>query len=191
MNNKVTLTFDNGEFSVYINENLIDKNRDLDESVEKFKQVIRDNVAIKTNSWESIEEKVKRFRNEEIEINTEHKNLNFRLMKYFYSTDKIFYMKNGTITPLLGGYSLFDFILALISDNLIDNYEDLLEICKVVLENKIMYRTTETSIAVLSPKFNYGSAEYNFTSKNISKGASIINGTFDEFKAYVFDIIKK
>ena len=191
MNNKVTLTFENGEFSVFINENLIDKNRDLDESFEKFKQVIRDNVAIKTNSWESIEEKVKRFRNEEIEINTEHKNLNFRLMKYFYSTDKIFYMKNGTMTPLMGGYSLFDFILTLISNNLIDNYEDLLGFCKVVLENKIMYRTTETSISVSSPKFNYGSAEYNFTSKKISKGASIINGTFDEFKDYVFDIIKK
>lgn len=190
MNNKVTLTFENGEFNVYINENLIDKNRDLDESVEKFKQVIKDNVTVKVNSWGSIEEKVKRFNNQEIEINTEYKNLNFRSMKYFYSTDKTFYMKNGTMTPLLGGYSLFDFILTLISDNLIDNYEELLEFFKVILENKIMYRTTETSIVVSSPKFNYGSAEYNFANKKISKGASIVNGTFDQFKDYVSDIIK-
>lgn len=191
MNNKVTLTFENGEFSVSINGNLIDKNKDLNESFEKFKQVLRDNVAIQANSWDSIEEKVARFNNEKVEINKEHKNLAFGSMKYFYSTDKVFYINNGTMTPLLGGYSLFDFILALISDNLIDNYEDLLEFCKIILENKITYRTSEASIAVSSPRFNYGSAEYNFTSKKISKGASIINGTFDDFKSYVFDILNK
>lgn len=191
MNNKVTLTFENGEFSVSINGNLIDKNKDLNESFEKFKQVVRDNVAIQVNSWDSIEEKVARFNNDKVEINKEHKNLAFGSMKYFYSTDKVFYINNGTMTPLLGGYSLFDFILALISDNLIDNYEDLLEFCKIILENKITYRTSEASIAVSSPRFNYGSAEYNFTSKKISKGASIINGTFDDFKSYVFDILNK
>lgn len=191
MNNKVTLTFENGEFSVSINGNLIDKNKDLNEAFEKFKQVARDNVAIQVNSWDSIEEKVARFNNEKVEINKEHKNLAFGSMKYFYSTDKVFYINNGTMTPLLGGYSLFDFILALISDNLIDNYEDLLEFCKIILENKITYRTSEASIAVSSPRFNYGSAEYNFTSKKISKGASIINGTFDDFKSYVFDILNK
>lgn len=190
MKNKVTLTFENGEYSVCINESLIDKNKDLNESFEKFKQVIRDNVSIQVSSWDSIEEKVKRFNNEEVVINEEHKNFSFKSMKYFYSTDKVFYMKDNTMTPLLGGYSLFDFVLSLIDNKLIDNYEDLLEFCKAVLENKIVYRTTEGSIAVSSPKFNYGSAEYNFTSKKISKGASIINGTFNEFREYVFDIIK-
>lgn len=191
MNNKVELVFENGEFNISINGNLIDKSKDLNESFEKFKQVIKDNVTVQVNSWDSIEEKVLRFKNEKVDINKEYKNLTFGSMKYFYSTDKIFYMKNGTMTPLLGGYSLFDFILTLVSDNLINNYEDLLELCKFILENKITYRTTESSIAVSSPKFNYGSAEYNFTSKKISKGASIINGTFDDFKSYIFEIISK
>ena len=55
---------------------------------------------------------------------------------------------------------------------------------------KVNYRVTEASIIVSSASFNYGSAEYNFNSGKINKGASIISGSFEEFKNYVLDIIK-
>ena len=49
----------------------------------------------------------------------------------------------------------------------------------------------ELSLLVLSASFNYGSAEYNFQTGKINKGASIEDFTFDEFKNYVLQTIKR
>ena len=190
MSNKVSLVYENGEYSVCINENVVSIDKDLDKSLTRFKQVIKDNGSIHRRSWNSIENSVKEFKIDGLEINSQFETLAFHNMKYFYNTDKIFYVGNGTMTPLIGGYDLFAFVLTQIKEGYLDNCEGLLELCKDLIELKITYRTDESSIAVSSPRFNYGSAEYNFSSKKISKGASSEIGTFDDYKKYVLDILK-
>ncbi|WP_061313444.1 hypothetical protein [Clostridium botulinum] len=190
MSNKVTLIYKDGKFSVCINEKLINEDKDLEKSLDRFKQVIRDNVVAKSTTWENIVESIKDIKNNELEINNEYKTLTFGFLKYFYNTGKIFYTKDNKMTQLMGGCELFNFVVQISVNGEIDNYEDFLEFCKEILENKSTYRVSESSLFVSNAGFNYGSAEYNFSSKKINKGASIDKCTFDEFKSYVLDIIK-
>lgn len=190
MSNKVTLIYEDGKFSVCINEKLINEDKDLEKSLDRFKQVIRDNVVAKSTTWENIVESIKDIKNNELEINNEYKTLTFGLLKYFYNTGKIFYTKDNKMTPLMGGCELFNFVVQISVNGEIDNYEDFLEFCKEILGNKSTYRVSESSLFVSNAGFNYGSAEYNFSSQKINKGASIDKCTFDEFKSYVLDIIK-
>ena len=110
-------------------------------------------------------------------------------MKYFYASNKMFYVCNGTMTPLLGAYELFDFIMELINNNF-EDYEKVLKFCKDMMENEIIYRIFDSNIVVSSPGFNYGFIEYNFATNKISKGTAIIQGTFDDFVSYVQESIE-
>ncbi|AOR22827.1 hypothetical protein [Clostridium taeniosporum] len=190
MSNKITLTYEEGKINIHINEKLVIEEKDLEKSFNRFKQIIRDNEVKKSVTWESILENIKRINNDNLEINNEYKTLTFGVMKYFYNTGKVFYTKDSKMTPLMGGADLFYFVVEMSTNGQIDNYEDFLEFCKEILESKSSYRVRESSLFVSNPGFNYGSAEYNFSSKKINKGASIKNCTFDEFKCYVLDIIK-
>lgn len=190
MDNKVILIHENGEYNVCINGNIIFTDKDFDNSVAKFKQVIYDNVIVKSDEWNTIEESLKGINDERLEVNREYKTISFGTIKYFYNTGKVFYTVNGQMTPLIGGYHLFNFIITMASAGFLNNYEELLEFCKEILKNKATYRTTESGFVVASAGFNYGSAEYNFISKKLNKGASIENSSFEDFKAYVLGVIK-
>ena len=43
MSNKVTLIYEDGKYSVCINEAVVSTDKDIDKSVEKFKQVVNNN----------------------------------------------------------------------------------------------------------------------------------------------------
>ena len=189
MGNKVVLMYENHLFKIYINDKVVAAGTNIDSIVEKFKQVFKDNTP-QSNiaSWESILERVKKFKNEDIEINNDYRTISYKKMKYFYASNKVFYMSDNTMTPLLGAYELFDFIMNLIENNF-KEYEKILMFCKSMMENEIIYRIFDSNIVVSSPGFNYGFIEYNFITSKISKGTAIIHGTFDDFAAYVKESI--
>ncbi|GAA0769327.1 hypothetical protein GCM10008908_10800 [Clostridium subterminale] len=191
MESKVALLYENGEYSICINETVINTYDNIEDSFEKFKMVVKNNSVAKATSWDSIEENLMEVKDERLEINSEYKTIAFESMRYFYNTGKIFYIKNGEMVELIRGYNLFYFTLTMVLEGKVQGCEDILEFCKEVLDNKITYGITDTSILVSSAAFNYGYTEYNFTSGKINKGASIEKCSFDEFKAYVLGIIRK
>lgn len=190
MDNKISLVYENGQYTLYIDEKVISVNKYMDNAIDNFTQTINNNAILKSIPWETIEKDLENIKDDRLEINKEYKTLTFGDMKYFYSTDKVFNMHGGNMQQLLGGYNLFSFVVKLVVAGYIKDYLDVLSFCEEVLSHKVTYRTAESSISVLSPSFNYGSAEYNFVSGKVNKGATIGTMTFDEYKAYVLNTIK-
>lgn len=190
MGNKVVLMYENNLFKVYINDKVVSSGTNMDSIVDKFKQIFKDNTpAGNVVSWENIFERVSRFKNKEIEINNDYRTISYGKMKYFYASNKIFYVSETTMSPLFGAYELFDFVMRLI-ENGFEEYEKILMFCKNMMENQIIYRTFDSNLVVSSPGFNYGFIEYNFATDKISKGTAIIQGTFDNFVSYVEENIE-
>ncbi|CUP85007.1 hypothetical protein [Clostridium baratii] len=190
MGNKVTLIYENGEYSVSINDKLISVNKHMENAIERFTQVISDNEIIQGTSWETMMKELENIKDSRLVIDREYKTLTFENLKYFYSTGKVFNMESGKMQALIGGYHLFSFIVKMVEGGYINNYLDVLDFCKEILEQKVPYRTSETSLIVSDPGFNYGSAEYNFVSGKINKGATIEKASFDTFKEYVLNSIR-
>ena len=111
-------------------------------------------------------------------------------MKYFYNTDKVFYIQNNSMISLGGGYSLFNFVLKKINEGQLENEENFLELCKISMQNKAIFSANEDIVMISSPKFSYGTVEYNFGTNKINKGTSSEKGSFEEFKDYVLEILK-
>lgn len=189
MNNKVVLTYENGEFIVSINDNIISKNRDIEKSFFSFKQIIDNNSKKEIIEWLDIEKEMSKIDNDKLEINKEYKTLSFGKIKYFHGTGKLFYMNNGAMIPLIGGYQFFKFVVSMESNNIIEDSNKLLELCKVIVGNNATYRVEEASFVVSSAKFNYGEAGYNFATNKINKGASTENSSFEEYTKYIIEIL--
>lgn len=91
MGNKVVLMYENNLFKVYINDKVVAAGTNMDSVVDKFKQIFQDNTpAVSSVSWESIFERVIRFKNDDIEINNDYKTISYKNMKYFFGSNKIF-----------------------------------------------------------------------------------------------------
>lgn len=190
MGNKITLTYENGEFAVSINESIIYTDKEMENALLKFNAVVKNNAIQQSNPWDAIEDTVKLYNIEGVEINSQFKTITFGKMKYFYNTDKVFYIDNSSMISLGGGYSLFDFILKKLNSNELENEESFLELCKVSMINKAIFRAYEDVVMISSPKFSYGTVDYNFATKKINRGTSSEKGSFEEFKNYVLDILK-
>ena len=81
MGNKITLTYENGEFNVAINERVVYSDKDMENSLLKFNSVVKNNAIEQSNSWEAIENKVVGYDIEGVQINPEFKTINFGKMK--------------------------------------------------------------------------------------------------------------
>ena len=187
---KITLTYENGEFIVSLNENIIYTDKEMEGAMLKFNSVVKNNAIQQNDSWQAIEKSVKNFDMSDIELNSQFKTVSYGKMKYFYNTDKVFYIDEGSMISLGGGFALFRFIIGKIKDGELKSEESFLELCKVSMINKGIFSTNEDKVMIASPKFNYGSVEYNFATKKINKGTSNEKGSFEEFKDYVLSIIK-
>ncbi|MBS5927743.1 MAG: hypothetical protein KIC66_11770 [Clostridium sp.] len=190
MSNKVELIYENGQYKVMFDGKELSSSKDSEESFEKFKQVIKDNVVVNANSWESIETALRMHNLEGLEINSEYKAATYGELKFFYNSGKVFYTPNDKMIQLIGGFYLFNFVISMVESGHIKDYKNLLDFCVNVLEKRATYRVNESNLIVSSAAFNYGSCEYNFFGNRILKGASIVSGTFDDFKKYVYSIIK-
>lgn len=190
MSNKVALLYEEGEFNVSMNGMVLHTDRDIEHAFEAFKQVLKNNTSGQTKAWEKIEAAIRFLDPEDIEINSTYRTLSFGPMKYFYNTDKVFYIGEGKMIPLTGGYRFFEFVLTLVSDELIHNPESLVELCKKVIENKAIYSIKDSSIMVASAVFSYGSVTYNFSTHKMDKGTTSEQSSFEDFKAYILKSIE-
>lgn len=191
MNSKVELIYENNEYIVTVNGSVVNKGNDLEKAYDQFKSVISNNKTAEARAWDDIVEKFEDLDIKDLEINNEFRTMAYGNMKYFYNMGRVFYMANGQMVPLIGGYGLFKFTLHEVCNGDLEKANEFIEFCKDVMLTDVNYRVTDSSIIVSSASFNYGSAEYNFLSGKINKGASIAKGSFQDFKTYVLDIIKK
>ena len=189
MEKKISLVYENGEYTILVNSTIINSEKDFEKAVDKFNKIINDNKSLNTRSWESILDGLKDLDNEKIEINNEYKTLTFESMKYFYNTGKTFYIKNEQINELSGSYNLFYYGLKIILKGKVKSCEELLEFLTKVLENNALYTINDSAIRVSSPKFNYAFAEYDYMNNKINKGTSIESGDFEIFKEYVLPVL--
>lgn len=190
MGNKITLTYENREFKVSINENVVYTDKEMEGALLKFNSVVKNNAIEQKNSWDAIESEVNSYSIDGAELNSQFKTVNFGKMKYFYNTDKVFYIENNGMISLGGGYSLFNFVLKKIKEGHLENEESFLELCKISMLNKAIFSANEDIVMISSPKFSYGTVEYNFATNKINKGTSSDKGSFEEFKDYVLEILK-
>ena len=190
MGNKITLTYENGEFNVALNENVVYTDKEMEGALLKFNAVVKNNAIEQSNSWCDIEDSIKAFNISNIEVNSQFKTISYGKMKYFYNTDKVFYIENNSMISLGGGYSLFNFVLNKINEGKLNNEESFLELCKISMGNKAIFSAHEDIVIISSPKFSYGTVEYNFATNKLNKGTSTENVSFEEFKNYVLDILK-
>lgn len=102
----------------------------------------------------------------------------------------MFFIENSSMISLGGGYSLFNFVLNKINEGQLKDEESFLELCKISMMNKAIFSAHEDTVMISSPKFSYGTVEYNFASNKINKGTSFEKGSFEEFKNYVLEILK-
>lgn len=194
MNKKISLTFEKDEFVISVNDTVIDSDKDIDKAIESFRQIYKNNNKDNYNqgkSWEEIIQLLNSLGCEGLSINDEYKNISFQAMKFFYSTGKLYYMNSEGMTELIGGFNLFYLVADLISKGIIKEGNEILDFCKKVLKTKTSYGITEEGILVASPAFNYGAAEYNFLSGKMHIGTSIEKASFEEYEAYVLEVLKK
>ena len=190
MGKKIELVYEDKKYIVSIDGSEVEKLEDVDKAFERFKQVIKNNDSNNDKSWLYIEETIKSFENENVEINGQFKTVTIGPLKYFYNTGKVFYISESDMTQLIGGYGLIKFILETPGLQEKENIESFLELCKIAMVNKGIFSAHEDKIMISSPKFSYGTVEYNFATKKINKGTSSEKGSFEEFKAYVLEILK-
>ena len=190
MANKITLTYENGKFIVSLNENIIYTDKEMEGAMLKFNSVVKNNAIQQNDSWQAIEKSIKNFDMSDIELNSQFKTVSYGKMKYFYNTDKVFYIENNSMISLGGGYSLFNFVLNKINEGKLNNEESFLELCKISMGNKAIFSAHEDIVIISSPKFSYGTVEYNFATNKLNKGTSTEKVSFEEFKNYVLDILK-
>ena len=191
MGKKIELVYEDKKYIVSIDGSEVEKLEDVDKAFERFKQVIKNNDSNNDKSWLYIEEKIKSFENENVEINGQFKTVTIGPLKYFYNTGKVFYISESDMTQLIGGYGLIKFILETPGLQEKENIESFLELCKVAVENGANYRLSGGSITIISAVLNYGSVEFNFNYNKINKGIAIEDGSFEEFKKYVLETINK
>lgn len=191
MSNKVELVYENNEYIVLMNGSEVFKDIDVENAYDKFRSVIRNNKSAEARAWDDIVARFEGLEYKDLEINKEYKTLTFGDLKYFYNMGKSFFMKDGKMIPLIGGYEIFKFTVNVVSKGDVNKGNEFVEFCKNIVLTDINYRVTDSSIIVSSASFNYGSAEYNFISGKINKGASISEGSLKDFTDYVFSIIRK
>lgn len=190
MANKVTLTYENGEFNVAINENIVYSDNNMENSLLKFNAVVKNNAIEQSSSWETIETDINSYEIEGLELNSQFKTISFGKMKYFYNTDKVFYLENDSMISLSGGYSLFNFVIDKINKGQLSDEISFLKLCEISMINKAIFTAYEDVVMISNPKFSYGTVKYNFTNNKISKGTSSEKGSFENFKNYVLEIFK-
>jgi hypothetical protein len=190
MNDRIELIYEDNEYKVFVNEVEVFKDIDSENAFEKFQTEIRYSRSDESKAWDKILKKLESLNIEGLEINKQYKTLAFGDVKYFHNMERTSYIKNGTMIPLLGGYRLFKFAVTLASNGDLEKANDFFGFLRELSLKKVVYSVNETSVVVASPKFNYGSVEYNFISSKISKGAMIIDGSFKEYKDFVFSVVK-
>ncbi|MGL4874818.1 MAG: hypothetical protein ACRC30_09240 [Clostridium sp.] len=186
---KISLTYENKTYRLEVSGEMIKEFRSYEEALGEFEKRVSELDNSEEGKWLSMVDSLKGY-DEEVSINNEFKSMEYKGVKYFLKTDKAFYMEDGDMIPLLGGFNFFKALVVLDKNNEIGDVKEFMIFLKRLSVKRVNYRLNELSLLVLGAMFNYGSAEFNFQSKKLNKGASIVDCTFGEFKEYILGIVK-
>lgn len=189
MSNIVTLVFENNEYVIKLNEKVLNKEQDMERAIEAFKQEVRNNAIFNAYSWENVEAKVKGLELEQVDINSEYKAMSLGNMKYFNHTGKVFYMGDGKMIQLIGGFDFFYAVLEIVKEGQLKDSEMLVSLCGAIIEKSANYSLSEDGLSVTSAAFSYGAVAYNFSNGKMNKGTSSEKCSFDTFVNFVLKTI--
>ena len=117
MSHTISLVFEHNEYTIKLNETILNKEQDLEQAIELFRQEIKNNATSHTHSWEAMMERVKSLAVEAVTIQEEYKTMQLGSMKYFNHTGKVFYMGEGKMIPLEGGFDFFYRVVQMVAEN--------------------------------------------------------------------------
>lgn len=189
MSNRVTIVFEDNEYRVQFNETLISKGTDFESAMEAFKNEIKNNSAMGGSEWEKNESQIRALEVAGVDINSEYKTMSLGDMKYFHHTEKVFYMGNGEMIQLVGGFEFFLAVLKLVKEGLIKDGNALAEFCRAIVEKNANYSLNEEAISVISAAFSYGMVSYQFSNGKMNKGTANEKCTFEVFTNLVLNTI--
>lgn len=185
MSQKLTLTYENNEYTVCLGNAVLAKDKDEERAILAFKNAIKNNMSQKTLSFEAMVEKVKALGVENIEINETYGAMQFGDLKYFYHTGKAFYTGSNKMVVLQGGFDYFYKVLCLGAKHYVESTNQLVELCAMAMEKGATYSLTEDSMSIASAAFSYGNVGFNFANSKLNKGTSSEKSTFEAFRSLV------
>lgn len=189
MSNKVTLTYENNEYIVRLGEAVLAQDNDEERAILAFKHAVKNNMSQKTLGFEEMITKVRALNMDKVEINETYKSMQCGDVKYFYHTGKVFYVGEGKMVLLLGGFEAFYTMLNLVAEQKVDNIEMLVKLCVKVIEEKANYSLNEDEMTIASAAFSYGNVGYSFANHKLNKGTSSEKSTFNEFVKLVLETL--
>lgn len=189
MNNKIALIYDGSNYRIVVNEKAIATVEKTEEAYECFEKTIHNNKSTVATDWETMRGQIEQLGIDEVEIFDAYHAIQYKTVKYFHHTGKLFYMNQGDMFPLMGDYRLLLFILERVAKKQLDESEGFIEICAKATGEGIVYHLKEETFSLCSAIFNYGNVTYNFRTQEIHKGTHTESGTFKMFKDYILAII--
>lgn len=189
MSNKVMLVFEDQEYIVKFNETVISKSTDCESAIESFKNEIKNNSTKSSSSWENSEAKVRNLGLEQVDINRDYQAMSIGDMKYFHHTGKVFYMGQGKMVQLVGGFNFFYTVLQLVKEGQLKDSNALAILCSEVVEKHINYSLNEEALSIVSAAFSYGMVSYQFAHAKMNKGTASEKCSFEAFAEFVKGII--
>lgn len=189
MSNKVILVFEDNAYTVKFNETVISKSTDCESAIESFKNEIKNNSAKSSGIWEHNEAKVRSLDLEQVDINGAYQAMSLGDMKYFHHTGKVFYMGQGKMVQLSGGFDFFYTVLQLVESGQLKDSNALVGLCSEVVEKNINYSLNEEALSIVSAAFSYGMVSYQFAHAKMNKGTASEKCSFEAFSAFVKGII--
>lgn len=189
MSNKMALVYNGKDYQIVVNEEVIATLDKLDEAYQCFEKTLQNNQSALDGNWETMLKEIKELEVEGVELFEAYSAIQYKTIKYFHNTGKLFYMKGGDMFPLDGGCRLLLFLIQRVAQQEISESEDFIELCAEASKKGIQYRIKESSFTLASPIFNYGYVAYNFLTQEIHKGTHTEKDTFKAFKQYVEGVI--
>lgn len=189
MSHTISLVFEKNEYAIKLNEKILNKEQDLEQAIELFKQEIKNNAASHTHNWEAMMERVKGLRVEAVTIQEEYKTMHLGSMKYFNHTGKVFYMGEGKMIPLEGGFDFFYRVIQMVAEKHLEDSEALVALCAAIIEKDAHYSLSEDGLTVTSAAFSYGAVGYQFANGKMNKGTSSEKCSFNTFVEFVLKSI--
>lgn len=185
---KIVLEYELGAFNIKMNDTVIKTEQELEDAVEVFKKVIKNNGMTQNVGWQEIVKSLQDF--EEVEINHDYKTVGYRSLKYFYNTGQVFCMLAGNMQLLVGGLDTFRHIMEIMTNETIEDEKDLVDLCVYVRDHHGTYSLSEQTLYIAYGAFSYGSVGYNFKTGKMDKGTNSEKVDFETFKKYIVSVMK-
>lgn len=189
MDKNIAIVFDGKIYKVCVNDEVVATEEKMAEAYKLFEKTVNNNIQAADTSWDYIKDAIEALNPEGVTVYEVYQAIEYKDVKYFHQTGKLYYTGSGEMLPLVGGPRLLQFIVSVVAKKQLEASDDLVELCVQATKIGVNYRVKESSFTLASPIFNYGSISYNFQTKEMHKGTAIENITFEDFKSYVLGTI--